>query len=431
MIQVDRTHKVKGRPGLWTMDRWAEAARPGLLGLKGSLEICVDREGIDEKLNHEKVIVSCRGKSTFGDPRLVRYIVRSGFGSKLVQYDIQNSHPVQLWTALTPDEQLEYPELGELVTSRNLVFAKLLAELNCASTDDALVSKYLAGTGPPGPYDRDSVKKLILAMNFGGSVTKQLREKPGRCLEIPDWLQRYSNCLQRYAMKMAAAHPDRLRMLEEWGKDRPPISLMSYGAGHLQRLAVDRMLVTISPESVVSHERDGFVAWSLKPAEVLSIREAAQCPITTEVYPTEKELLVMAKTKYPHQSWDVKSVVDLEDLKHALRACHHLLFAPLPEGQKTRGVPSNTSDFGLVLAARLEPYLYVGQDSRSEMFDTKNFRYGIWIVHRQGCEEAGPGGTLAGVQSSQSCLRGWQACLSPKWTHPGHLQGWQVPELHC
>lgn len=63
----------------WTVDRWAEARKSVELGLKGNIEVCPDMAGVDTELRCcNSVPRGMRGKTTFGDSRLVRYLSRCG-----------------------------------------------------------------------------------------------------------------------------------------------------------------------------------------------------------------------------------------------------------------------------------------------------------------------------------------------------------------
>jgi hypothetical protein len=98
---------VPGRTGLWTKDRYGEARRSTELGMRGNLEVAPDKDSVDLELAHEKrVDGSLRGLSVFALPKLVRYVVRSGFGPHLIQCDFVNSHLRVIWEALSVEARL-------------------------------------------------------------------------------------------------------------------------------------------------------------------------------------------------------------------------------------------------------------------------------------------------------------------------------------
>jgi hypothetical protein len=137
---------------------------------------------------------------------------------------------------------------------------------------------------------------------------------------------------------------------------------------------VERMREAVNPDFVVSEERDGFVLYC--PAGCPDgLAEAAGIPVTREEYPSDSALSAFARGKYPYLDFEAKSVVPYRTLSHSKRACVAALLA-VEKG----GAISNITDFGFVIAARIEPFVFVSDTDQVEYYDITQSSFGYWQV---------------------------------------------------
>ena len=151
LAQVERAEKMDGRPFHWTTDFFREGGRFDEVDLMGSLEPCFHCD--DPRAQEEKSLIPwLRGVSVFTMPRLVRYIVRCDLPG-LTQVDIVNSHFRMLYEVAQ--------EAGKLEEVRALAY---LVE-NREAAIKMLITKH--------PHlCRDDVKRMLLAVLFGGNYRK-------------------------------------------------------------------------------------------------------------------------------------------------------------------------------------------------------------------------------------------------------------------
>ena len=103
-------------------------------------------------------------------------------------------------------------------------------------------------------------------------------------------------------------------------------------------------------------------------------------PVTFELYPTATELESLARKKYPYLDWEEKSRIGMADYTRARAAAIEALEAVAAGESKSAG---NTTDFGTVVAYRLEPYVYVSDSDQFEYFDTCGCQHGLWKVTKK------------------------------------------------
>ena len=353
----------------WTLDRFAEPRKPSVIGLRGALEASPDTNGEDERLSHEKCRGSLKGLSTFVMPRVIRYIAR--MGCDLKQVDCSNSHLAHLAMVITDEQKPLYGELMDVVLRRSEVFQMLQKSLQ------------VKGEGP----SRDAVKKLILSICYGGGLEKHLG-KLGFYGSPPDWLQRFHGCVHRLAKQFADQQPVNIEKLIAMGKvDTPQVSLMSYVAGSLQRDTFDKLVAAGKPLPLCSCERDGAVFWlggGRTPAGwEAGLRGSSDVAITFEDYPSEDEILKLLKEKHPFCDFRLPSKIKYEELLEARRCCEAIVNGIPGKGDKLSfPTPDNVTDFGKLIAARLEPFVMCGKKSTMEYFDPSAGRagYGMWRV---------------------------------------------------
>jgi hypothetical protein len=345
--------------------------------MRGNLEVAPDKGSIDVQLAHEKKVDgSMRGLSVFALPKLIRFITRSTFGPQLVQCDFVNSHLRVIWEQLSPETRLLYPAFARLVLDRDEVFAELRAELNCSPADDLVKRKqeYLQGCGRSGPYGRDEVKVLCLAVTYGCSIDGFLQKRAPRYDTRPEMLYALGANVRGIAHHFALLHPANVAKIREWGKVAPEISNLAYLAASWQRDHVERMRTAVNPDFVASEERDGFALYCPSGCPD-GLEEAAGIPVTREEYQCDSALLAFARVKYPYLDFEAKSVVPYRTLSHAKRSCVAALLA-VEEG----GTISNITDFGFVIAARVEPFVFVSDTDQVEYYDITQSTFGYWQV---------------------------------------------------
>ena len=343
--------------GAWTLDRFGEALNPQKLGLKGSLEALPDSAGQDPRLSHEKVANHLRGLSCFNFPKILRYIAREGLG--LMQVDCINSHLQHMVNMIGAADIKDYPELLEAVLDRSGVFAKLQKDLN---------------------KSRDVVKKLILALTYGGGLCNQL-EAIGFRGEPPEWLVRYQKCIRRLANNKAKEYPEKIAILKELGKEDAPISLLSFLAADLQRATLDKIEADV-PEPVVSYERDCLVYLPDNLSKWKSlVQSLSSVPITIEEFPDGCAIRELLQAKYPFMDWTVTSRIKYDDFRRARESCLRSLQPKLDtNGEPKCQTPDNVTDFGTVIAVRLEPFIICGRKATMEYYDKtlSPAGFGMW-----------------------------------------------------
>ena len=173
-------------------------------------------------------------------------------------------------------------ELVEIVDNRRVIMDNLLSLIN---------------TTAGRQHQLSDIKKLILAITYGGSVKKHLRLLG--CNVVPGWLGRFQQCIREIANKLGHANPGKIEILQELGKRDPTISMLSYIGMDLQRQTTDRMRAAAEATGgrVVSFERDCIVV--VGKVDSGKVREAAAIPITEESYEPEEMVAKQLKQKFP------------------------------------------------------------------------------------------------------------------------------------
>jgi len=241
------------------------------------------------------------------------------------------------------------PNLGELVTARDVVFQHHMKELD---------------------LDRDAVKKAMLTLTYIGQPI----------CEPTQWMLDYRNQLEKLAKHLVHKHPDKMPFLAD--RRRPWVSLLSFVSSDLQRGTTDAMIQAAGEETVASHERDAIVVRGI--VDKGALQAAANIPLTFSGYPTEKEIMEMCKKKWPYHNWELKSYIKMEDVHRARACCLRIVWGITKTDGKGKETveyptPDNTTDFGTVVAYTLEDRLIIGKKA-AEFFDHKACKYGRWVV---------------------------------------------------
>jgi hypothetical protein len=313
-------------------DRWGEAKISAELGWGLSLE--VRPIGPDER-PESSIPAPFEGLSVFAGPKILRYIARSG--QDLVAHDIANSHPTQIFSMMPPKLQEKMKMFQYNLFQREAYFAELASELGHASREDC--------------------KKLTLATIYGGNP-KNL------CLQfgftaVPEILLRLQKEVFMAATYVARRFPDKLELMKKLKKKMPSISLLSYFAASMQRGVVEQAGFPL--DVTASFERDCVVTRGpcFTAAE---LREKTGISWTVEAYPDENEIMAMLCKKFPYLDFGVVSKFPIAKVMQAHRCC---LIALEPKidpytGNLSWVTPKNTTDFGLVVSAALEPFVLKG-----------------------------------------------------------------------
>jgi hypothetical protein len=339
---IARARTVEGRSGHWVEDMFGEAAISAKLGFKQNLEV----------RSH------CGAVSAFAAPKGIRYIVRCGVpGVKVV--DVVNSHLVHLLRSLSPEERLlGVTELEEIVSQRELVFDRLLLELN--------------QPGMPA-LDRVDIKKLILGVTYGGSFVNLCQGRG-----CPDWITKFGETIRRIANFRAERSPELICMLRDGGKRDPAISLLSHQVTLEQRKTVDAIAALVPQDRHISYERDGFAYVGEGPS-LEEFQAVAGIPLTMEGYMSPTELEKWMRGRYPHIDWDARSQFNILEIRRARSLSVDALSRTNEKGEPK--VPRNHADFAVVVAAKLEARVCIMGES-SEVFDTRVGSVGRWLVRK-------------------------------------------------
>jgi hypothetical protein len=275
-------------------------------------------------------------------------LARSGVKAQI--YDVVNSHLRHLHDCLTSPPV----ELGEIVNSRQRVMSDLLQVISVASGRRVQLC---------------DIKTLVLAVTYGGSAKKHL--KALGCDIVCPWLLKFQSSLRQIAQEFADAMPERIVTLNELDKRDPAISLLSYIGADLQRKTTDAMGAAVTAKGrVCSFERDCIVG--VGKATFAEVSAAAGVPITLETYDNEDAVVALLKVKFPFTNFTLNSEFDFDELAEARRCCMAALQPVVKPAKADAPVkmtfpkPKNTTDFGMVVGAHLEPRVICGEGKAME-----------------------------------------------------------------
>jgi hypothetical protein len=213
------------------------------------------------------------------------------------------------------------------------------------------------------------IKTLILAVTYGGSAKKHLKQLG--CDVACPWLSNFQVALRQIANDFATAMPGHIDILKELHKRDPAISLLSYIGADLQRKTTDAMGVAVKAKGrVCSFERDCIVG--VGKATFAEVSAAAGVPITLEAYDSEDAVIALLKVKFPFTDFTLNSEFDFDALAEARRCCLAALKPVIKPGKAdappkvTFPKPKNTTDFGMVVGAHLEPRVICGEGKAME-----------------------------------------------------------------
>ena len=289
----DLPAELKALPNkFWTLDRYGKAKVPAQLGLNASWEGSPDVRGDDPRLAHERVQGCLRGLTIFAGPKALRLLCRSGTGLKTV--DIVNSHPVHVMMAMTPEEKAAAPELAAYASDRTTCFAILKESLMIPTLEDS------------------ELKQLVLSIMYGGGLRKQLSDI-GYFGDPPAWLSRFRDCVHSRAKHLSVCNPEQRRALkEDFAKDQPEISLLSYHALAAQHDTCEKMAATITHGRIAGWERDCIVLTDKRDAILAAA--AAGVPTKIEDYPNEADIVRLLKQKHPFVDFEIESEFSWDDV---------------------------------------------------------------------------------------------------------------------
>jgi hypothetical protein len=223
---------------------------------------------------------------------------------------------------------------------------------------------------------RDTVKKLILAVCYGGSLEKQLLELASYRGPPPQILTMLSMEVRSLAEKVATDQPAQLAVVRAEKKPQPEISLLSHHMAHMQRSTMESIAGTPDLGLIVSYERDALVVLR-KGMRAPSLVVPPGIQVKVEPYPTEQAVLVEFQKRYKYMDFSMESQLDIEDIMTAWNCC---ITALAPQVHPKTGevkflVRRNITDFGLVIASMLEPCAIVASN--------EGIGFGKWRVVKE------------------------------------------------
>ena len=111
---------------------------------------------------------------------------------------------------------------------------------------------------------------------------------------------------------------------------------------------------------------------------------ASPFSVKVEAYPDARRIIALGMEKHPHLDWQQRSVVPFEDLVMARKGCLTTVWGEFDsKGKLLKSSPKNVTDYGKVVAARLEPKVYTGTESLMEWFNEVDTRHGQWQVSKK------------------------------------------------
>ena len=367
-------------------DRWSESAAATELGVQSNLEIYADPKSVDEFLA-DAPLPHYRGKSVFGDGKLIRYINRSG--SDLVAHDVSNSHFSHLLHMLPDEIVSNLKAFGYYVQNTDRCIAQLRSAFN--HNNDAFSEAYVNGLDDGG-YSKADGKRMFLSLGYGGYIKTRLNEKP-IVGHVPSFLEHFAADMEVLASKVSIQFPHiyeyyiEKKKTEYKGKSEQFIqrksrfSTLSCMASMFQRQTIDKM--TRAAGEVVSYERDCIVTVGGSKSAAIA---TAALPLVVKVerYPDTQGLLQMAMQKYPHVDWKQTSRINMKDFQLARDCCLANVNGVLDKkGERQFPNPDNLTDYGKVISFRLEPRVYCGTEGSLEWFNTVDTKYGHWQVSKK------------------------------------------------
>lgn len=122
--------------------------------------------------------------------------VRATLGyAKYVDVDINNCHPVLL-VQLCNRYNIPCDELQYYVNNRDTCLRNVMDIFGC---------------------NRDLAKTLFIRVMYGGSI-EAWKKAVGTTVEIPEWINRFKNCVQGVFNELISHYPDEVNKLKDYGK---------------------------------------------------------------------------------------------------------------------------------------------------------------------------------------------------------------------
>jgi len=90
----------------------------------------------------------------------------------------------------------------------------------------------------------------------------------------------------------------------------------------------------------------------------------------------------MVLEKFPYADLTTQSRIPIHDLLPAQRIVRQQLESVANGEWKGGAAPKNVTDWGIVVAAKLEPYLYISEDDQCEYVDFAG-QFGVWKVTKK------------------------------------------------
>ena len=132
----------------------------------------------------------------------------------------------------------------------------------------------------------------------------------------------------------------------------------------------------------VSFERDGAVV-KADFLDKVAVERAGGMPVTIEPYPDNGGILKLLKEKHPFVDFVTKSKFDTKKVHYAMMCCLKALEPLKRNGEDVYKTPANTTDFGMVVSAALEPYVSIAEGKSMEYWEVEG-GIGRWRVMADG-----------------------------------------------
>jgi len=336
-------------------DRWSLGRLGVHIDMPGNLEVSPDVDGIDDSLSHERGGVQyLRGLSCFALPKPIRQILRVDVG--LLECDIVNSHPVHMLTLVPPDRRHVFEALRHYVEHRDEVLRDLGLEV---------------GAG------RDTMKTVLLGVCYGGGPAKLLLELTGFKGRVPALIKDLSREVGDVAAHVASMYPVQFEALkvELAAREARRSSASAPGASAEARFLAHRLAMLqretlehmgrLLPSSAVSYERDALVVCEPR-LDVMGISAALGMQVKVSPYPDEAAVHAVLQEKFPFMDFGIVSRITSAELNAAEHCCTRAL---QPDKKGNFPTPQNSTDFGVVVAASLEPYLICASGKKVEHWE--------------------------------------------------------------
>ena len=293
---------------------WHESGRCKEMGLSGRRI-----PGMESGFALEEV-------GAFPFAKLIRYILRGGFGERLQDHDQVNAFFARLLNILADWGMTEiFPMVSNMVYKRSGMFD--------------MMEEFMHG-------DHDKIKVAFLACLFQAKLPEG----------APDGFVRLDAEVKRFYDTVQERRPQLVEIARSWGKKRPAICAGAYLLMDSERQKLD-VKTDIAADALMSPEADGMVTFDATDEQIEKIYEGP-IEMVRKPYPqTVEDVAAFAKKRYPHIDWNSMSKFNWQEVLEALRCIRNDL-----DGEAECKMSGHT-DYALVIAAFNEGQLTLEGDT--------------------------------------------------------------------